>query len=289
MSPSIRTRRRLTSLLPLVPGGAFLLLLFVVPLVSMFLLSFRPVDSFYDVLPGFTFEHYEAVGGTRYFSQTLLYTVRMALIVTVLCAVLAYPVAWLLVRSRSAVWRMIIVLIVISPLLTSVVVRSFGWRVLLSAQGPVSSLLNAVGLGSGNLLLGPGTVITVVTHVLLPFSIVTLATSLGKIDDSLLRASSSMGASAFRTFARVVLPLSIPGLLSGAVIVFSLAMGIYVTPMLVGGANQPLAGLRVYDQAMRVFNQPAAAALSIVMFTISLAVIVGLNYLTRVWERRIHG
>lgn len=290
MSLSIHTRRRLNSLLPLAPGGVFLLLLFVVPLLSMFVLSFRPVDSFYDVLPGFTLDHYANVVGTRYFSQTLLYTVRMALIVTVLCAVLAYPVAWLLVRSRSAAWRMVIVLIVISPLLTSVVVRSFGWRVLLSAQGPIRSFLDAVGLGEGvNLLLGPGTVITVVTHVLLPFAIVTLATSLGRIDDNLLRASASMGASAFRTFSRVVLPLSVPGLLSGAVIVFSLSMGIYVTPMLVGGANQPLAGLRVYDQAMRVFNQPAAAALSIVMFTISLVGIVVLNSLTRAWERRLHG
>lgn len=280
----------MNSLLPLVPGGVFLLLLFVVPLASMVLLSFRPVDSFYSVLPGFTLDHYAAVVGTRYFSQTLIYTVQMALIVTLLCAVLAFPVAWLLVRSRSAVARMIIVLIVISPLLTSVVVRSFGWRVLLSAQGPVNSLLTALGFGPGlNLLLGPGTVITVVTHVLLPFAIVTLATSLGKIDDSLLRASASMGASAFHTFARVVLPLSVPGLLSGAVIVFSLAMGIYVTPMLVGGANQPLAGLRVYDQAMRVFNQPAAAALSIAMFAISLLGIVILNHLTRLWERRIHG
>lgn len=274
----------------MVPGGLFLLLLFVVPLLSMFVLSFRPVDSFYTVLPGFTLDHYSNVATSRYFSRTLAYTVRMAVIVTIVCAVLAYPVAWLLVRSRSAVWRMIIVLIVISPLLTSVVVRSFGWRVLLSAQGPLNSLLDTLGLGrDANLLLGPVTVVVVVTHVLLPFAIVTLATSLGRIDDDLLRASSSMGSSAFRTFSRVVLPLSIPGLLSGAVIVFSLAMGIYVTPMLVGGANQPLAGLRVYDQAMRVFNQPAAAALSIVMFAISLVAILVLNHLARRWERSIHG
>ncbi len=94
-----------------------------------------------------------------------------------------------------------------------------------------------------------------------------------------------------RTFGRVVLPLSLPGLLSGgAIIVFSLSMGIYVTPMLVGGgANQPLAGLRVYDLAMRVFNRPGAAALSFVLFAISLLVILVLSALGgRAWDRRLH-
>lgn len=283
--------RRVVAALPLTPGVLFLLALFVVPLLSLLVLSLRPVDGFYEPLPGFSLDNYRDLLSNEYFSGAIAYTVRMALLVTVLCAVLAFPVAWVLSRSRSATFRMIATLVVVSPLLTSVVVRSFGWRALLSADGIVNGLLTGLGLADRplNLLTGPVTVVVVVVHVLLPFAVVTLATSLGRIDDNLLRASSSMGAGPFRTFRQIVLPLSIPGLISGAVIVFSLSMGIYVTPMLVGGANQPLAGLRVYDQAMQVFNHPAAAALSFALFAISLLAILVLTALGRVWDRRLHG
>lgn len=290
MNQPIRTRRHLLKALPLLPGGLFLLAVFVVPLVGLFVLSLRPVDAFYDPLPGFSLGNYRALFNSGYFSDALWYTIRMAVIVTVVCAVLAYPVAWVLSRSGSAAFRIIATIVVVSPLLTSVVVRSFGWRALLSAEGLFNSVLTGLGLAERplNLLSGPVTVVVVVAHVLLPFAVVTLATSLGRIDDNLLRASSSMGSRPLNTFWRVVLPLSVPGLVSGAVIVFSLAMGIYVTPMLVGGANQPLAGLRVYDQAMRVFNHPVAAALSFVIFGISLVVILLLSSAGRVWDRRIH-
>ena len=289
MSQPIRTRRHLLEALPLVPAGLFLLALFVVPLVSLFVLSLRPVDGFYEPQPGLSLDNYRVIFTSSYFSDALLYTVRMALVVTLLCAVLAFPVAWVLSRAESALLRMIAVMVVVSPLLTSVVVRSFGWRALLSADGLFNSVLVGTGIvdRSLSLLAGPFTVILVVTHVLLPFAVVTLATSLGRIDPDLLRASASMGARPSRTFAQVVLPLSVPGLISGAVIVFSLSMGIYVTPMLVGGANQPLAGLRVYDQAMRVFNHPGAAATSFALFAISVLAILGLSALGRVSERRI--
>jgi putative spermidine/putrescine transport system permease protein len=291
MTGPLRRRSRLLAWLPLTPGGLFLLALFVVPLFSLLLLSLRPTDAYFDPQPGFSAAHYAEVLSEKYYRDALAYTVRMALIVTSLCAVVAYPVAWLLVRARSAVLRLVIVLIVVSPLLTSVVVRSFGWRALLAADGPVNRLLVATRLvaGPANLLTGPVTVVVVVTHVLLPFAIVTLSTALSRIDDAYLRASSSLGARPAATFVNVVLPLSVPGLISGAVIVFSLAMGIYVTPLLVGGGNQPLAGLRVYDQALRVFNQPSAAAMSFTLFAISLVAIAVLNAFGHHWERRIHG
>lgn len=290
MSPAARPARRLQEALPLVPGALFLLALFVVPLASLFLLSLRPVDGYYEPLPGFSLENYRNVFTSSYFSESLGYTIRTALLVTVLCAMLAYPVAWVLSRSTSRTFRMLATIVVVSPLLSSVVVRSFGWRALLSADGLFNRVLIGVGLTDRplNLLSGQVTVVVVIVHVLLPFAVVTLATSLGRIDEGLLRASSSMGAHPVRTFRQIIWPLSIPGLISGAIIVFSLSMGIYVTPMLVGGANQPLAGLRVYDQAMRVFNHPGAAALSFVLFLVSLLVILLLGAAGRAWDRRIH-
>lgn len=290
MSRTTRSSKRLREAIPLAPGALFLLALFVVPLASLLLLSLRPVDGYYEPLPGFSLENYRNVFTSSYFSESLVYTIRTALLVTVLCAVLAYPVAWMLSRSTSKTFRMLATIVVVSPLLSSVVVRSFGWRSLLSAEGLFNRILIALGLTDGpmNLLSGPITVVVVVVHVLLPFAVVTLATSLGRIDEGLLRASSSMGAHPIRTFRQVIWPLSIPGLISGGTIVFSLSMGIYVTPMLVGGANQPLAGLRVYDQAMRVFNHPGAAALSFVLFLVSLVVILLLTMAGRAWDRRVH-
>lgn len=274
----------------IIPGAVFLLALFVLPLMGLLVTSFRPTDEFNDPLPGWTAQHYLEVFNNPYSFRALGYTVALAVLVTALSGVLAYPVSWLLVRARTPLVRTLIIIVVISPLLTSVVVRSFGWRIILAANGPINTILTKLDLVDTplRLLTGVGTVIVVVTHVLLPFMIVTLSTSLGKIEESLIRASSSMGATPLRTFLRVIFPLSVPGLASGAVIVFSLTMGIYVTPLLVGGANQPLAGLRVYDTSLRVFNQPLAAALSFILFGISLIAIIAINAISKTWERRFY-
>jgi putative spermidine/putrescine transport system permease protein len=117
-----------------------------------------------------------------------------------------------------------------------------------------------------------------VVHVLLPFAVLALSASLGAIDNRLLQASADLGAGALRTFRSVVLPLATPGIVAATVIVFSLSMGVYVTPLLVGGANQSLAGLRIQTEAMVAFDQPRAAALSFVLLAVTLAVcgLVGL-------------
>nr|WP_275889488.1 ABC transporter permease [Nakamurella flavida] len=207
------------------------------------------------------------------------------------CAVLAYPVAWFLARSPGRTSRTIVFTIALSPLLTSEVVRSFGWRIVMSGEGPVNSTLQALGLidESLPLLRSPWTVFLAVVHVLLPFAIITLTASLTAIDGSLLRASASLGASRIRTFLRVVLPLSAPGLVAGTVLVFSLTMGIYVTPLLVGGANQQLAGLRIQNEAMVSFDQPRAAALSFVLLVVTLLACAAITALGRVWERGNRG
>ncbi|MFI7128184.1 ABC transporter permease [Nonomuraea sp. NPDC050153] len=274
--------------LPLV---AFLAALFLVPLVRLLRLSFSPVDAFNAALPGFTFEQYARVFTDPYFYGSLLRTLATALLVAVLCVALAYPAAYFLARRRPGVPRTLLFVIVISPLLTSVVVRTYGWVVLLSGNGLVNRALVASGLRDqpAQLLTSYPAVVVAVTHVLLPFAIIPLTTALGGLDRDLHRASQTLGAGPIRTFLRVTVPLSLPGAVTGALIVFALAMGIYITPLLVGGVTQPLTGIRVYDQVTTVFDYPVAAALSFALLALTVVSTGLLASVFRIWERRLHG
>lgn len=281
------TGGRTTGLLPAVVPTIFVVVAFVVPLAGLLVLSFRPTDAFNLPLDGFTLTQYAQVFTTPYLYDSLLESLSLALRVSLTCLVLGFPIAWYLARTPTGWRKTIVFTITLSPLLTSEVVRSFGWRVVMSGEGPVNRGLQALGLieTSLPLLRSPWTVFLAVVHVLLPFAIIALTASLKTIDDAVLRASADLGASGFRTFRSVVLPLSTPGLVAGAVIVFSLTMGIYVTPLLVGGANQPLAGLRVQNEALVTFNQPRAAALSFVLLLLTLTVVGIVTALSRLADR----
>ncbi|MBQ1079748.1 MULTISPECIES: ABC transporter permease [unclassified Nocardiopsis] len=285
------TRERLSGVGFVLPVAVFLLLVFLVPLVRVLSLSLHPVDGSGNPLPEFSLVQYERVFTETFFSQALVRSLQTSFLVTTLCLVLGYPVAYALSRTRTGLTRTLMFVIVLSPLLTSVVVRSYGWVVLLSANGAVNRLLVGTGITDQPLpLLTSYTAVVVsVTHVLLPFAIIPLTTALGSIDPHLRRASQSLGAGAARTFARVTLPLSLPGVAAACMVVFPLAMGIYITPLLVGGANQPLAGLRVYSQITSVYDYPVAAALSLTLLALTLVCVAAMGAGFRFWERRHDG
>jgi putative spermidine/putrescine transport system permease protein len=285
------SRRKWAGLAYAAPLVVFLAALFLVPLAQLLRLSFSPVDAYNAALPGFTLSQYGRVFTESYFYGSLLETLATALLVAVLCVLLAYPAAYVLARRRPGTMRTLLFVIVISPLLTSVVVRTYGWVVLLSGNGVVNRLLVATGLRDQpvRLLTSYPSVVVAVTHVLLPFAIIPLTTALGGLDRNLHRASQTLGAGPVRTFLRVTVPLSLPGVVTGALIVFALAMGIYITPLLVGGVTQPLAGIRVYDQVESVFNYPVAAALSFALLALTLVSTTLLAGAFRAWERRLHG
>jgi putative spermidine/putrescine transport system permease protein len=270
---------------------AFVVVAFLVPLAGLLVLSLRPTDAMNNVLPGLTGAQYAEVFSTPYLWGSVTESLWLAVRVTVACLVLAFPVAWYLARSTSPVGKSLVFVITLSPLLTSEVVRSFGWRVVMAGEGPVNVALQALGLTDESLplLRSPWTVFLAVVHVLLPFAVLALSASLGAIDSRLLQASADLGASALRTFRSVVLPLATPGVVAASVIVFSLSMGVYVTPLMVGGANQSLAGLRIQTEAMVAFDQPRAAALSFVLLTVTLVVCGLVGLLGRLAERGRRG
>ncbi|WP_222843943.1 ABC transporter permease [Cellulosimicrobium sp. CUA-896] len=267
------------------------MLAFLVPLAGLLVLSLRPTDAMNNPLPGLTLAQYGEVFSTPYLWGSVVESLWLAVRVSLTCLVLGFPVAWYLARSTSPVGKAVVFVVTLSPLLTSEVVRSFGWRVVMAGEGPVNVALQALGLTDESLplLRSPWTVFLAVVHVLLPFAVLALSASLGAIDANLLRASADLGASGVRTFRSVVLPLATPGVVAALVIVFSLSMGVYVTPMLVGGANQSLAGLRIQTEAMVAFDQPRAAALSFVLLTVTLVGCALIGLLGRAAERGRRG
>jgi putative spermidine/putrescine transport system permease protein len=273
------------------PSLLFLGLFLVVPFVLLAVLSFRDVDSLMNLLPTYSFAQYKEIFTSDIYLGTIGSTLWVALVTTAICIVLAYPAAYLLVRSPNRKLRTFFYILLVSPLLTSVVIRTFAWIVLLAQNGLVNEFLLKLHLIDQplSLLWNMKAVIIAYVQVMLPFAVMPIATSLEDIRPNLRQASMSLGAGRIRTFARVTLPLTVPGMISGAAIVFSLAAGSYITPLLVGGRLQPLLPLAIYQQVMQISNLPLAAAMSFTLL-ILVAVVVGLlGLIMKRWEAKING
>ena len=275
----------------LVPVLLFLGVFLVLPLVLLLLLSFRDVDAMMNTLDTYSFSQYVEVFSSDVYLKTIGITIWTALKTTVLCLVMAYPAAYLLVKAPTGRLRALFYILLVSPLLTSVVIRTFSWIVLLSQNGIVNEALISLKLIEKPLplLWNMNAVIIAYVQVMLPFAVLPLAGSLSEMKPDLKFASMSLGAGRLRTFFFVTLPMTVPGLLTGAMIVFSLSAGSYITPLLVGGRMQPLLPLSIYQQVMQVFHLPLAAAMSITLLAVVSVVIGILGFFQKRWEARING
>ncbi|MFC1285423.1 ABC transporter permease [Bacillus paralicheniformis] len=275
----------------LVPVLLFLGVFLVLPLVLLLLLSFRDVDAMMNTLDTYSFSQYVEVFSSDIYLKTIGITLWTALKTTVLCLVMAYPAAYLLVKAPTGRLRALFYILLVSPLLTSVVIRTFSWIVLLSQNGIVNEALISMKLIEKPLplLWNMNAVIIAYVQVMLPFAVLPLAGSLSEMKPDLKFASMSLGAGRLRTFFFVTLPMTVPGLLTGAMIVFSLSAGSYITPLLVGGRMQPLLPLSIYQQVMQVFHLPLAAAMSITLLAVVSVVIGILGFFQKRWEARING
>ncbi|WP_455816137.1 ABC transporter permease [Pseudomonas cerasi] len=286
-----RLRQNAFPWLMLTPCLVFLVLFLLVPLLLLLDQSLTAVDSLLNPLPGHSLAQYLTVFGESQYRYALWTTLWVSLLTAAITVLLAWPAAWLLVTIKGRHWRTLLYVILISPLLTSVVIRTFAWIVLLAQNGLINGFLLFTGLIPQPLALlwNMNAVVIAYVQVMLPFAVLPLITSLNEIAPSLRLAAMSLGATPGQTFRRVVLPLTLPGMLTGFIIVFSLAAGSYITPLLIGGRLQPLLPIAIYQQAMQAANLPLAAALSLTLLVMTLAVagIVGL-FLKR-WEKKNHG
>ena len=225
---------------------------------------------------GLTLAHYSRVLLDQYHWDVLLVTFRIALLTTVICLLIGFPLAWYLVRIvRVRAWRRACVILVIVPLFTSNIVRSFGWMVLLGRTGLVNQGLMGLGLTERPIrLLGTETGILIgLVYILVPFVVLAVGNALAKIDTACEDASADLGVGPARTFWFVTLPLCLPGAVSGSIMVFALAVSAYVTPALLSGGQITVFSMLIFQQYSSVFDFHYGAALSVTLLVLTLVLV----------------
>jgi ABC-type spermidine/putrescine transport system permease subunit I len=258
----------------LLPALLFVALSMVFPTVILFEFSFQPfVDG--NIVEGFTMAHFERALGVDLYQNILFRTVRIAVIVTLLDFLLGFPLAYAAVRKGGLMGKLIVIS-TLAPLTIDLVVRSFGWFVLLSGNGLVPTLLTATGLFDQppKLLFNEVGIIIGLTHVMLPFMVFPIVNVMHTIPRSLEDAARNLGANRFTVFARVLFPLALPGISAGVLITFIVAMASYVTPAILGGGVD-VVPVVITDTITSTSNWPFASALSVILVVIALFVILG--------------
>ena len=262
-------------------GPALLLFtaLLLVPLALTAVLSFNVYDPATGPKSGeFTLAHYALVFSDSYYLGIFWRTFWVSALVTVICVVVGAPEAYVLSRMRNP-WRSVLLLVVLAPLLVSVVVRAFGWSMLLGPEGAVNALLQLVGIGPVKILYTSAAVVIALVHVMLPFMVIPVWTSLQKLDPGVENAALSLNATPFTTLRRIVLPQVMPGILSGSLIVFGLAASSFAIPGLLGGRRLKMVATIVYDEYLSELNWPLGAAVALVLLVANLVVMLSYNRL----------
>lgn len=256
-------------LAPLLFFAAF----FVFPLAVVLTASLTAPDG-----GGLTAVHYARVLLDAYHWDILWLTLRIALVTTAIAMLLGYPLAYYLVRIVETRWlRRICIILLVIPLFTSNIVRSFGWMVLLGRVGLVNETLQGAGIIERPIrFLGSETGIVIgLVYILLPFVVLTAGNAIAAIDRRLEEAAADLGAGPAQRFLTIVWPLSLPGLLSGAVIVFTLAVSAYVTPALLSSGRVTVFSMLIYQQYASVFDFHYGGALSVVLLVATLLLLWG--------------
>jgi len=278
--------RRGSTLLLLAPSLALLAVVFTAPLAAFMEYSFYrfrrgrlTADYNLDTYRRFLFD--------EYYHVIIMDTLKVATSVTLLALAIGYPLAYAMWKINRPALQRWLGLLTFSPILVSVVVRSYGWTVLLSDQGPVNWAFRQLGLTTEPvpLVFNLTGVLIALTHVFLPFVVFPIFTAMTRLDPSLREAASDLGAGWWMTFRRVTLPLTLPGVVAGAQICFVLSLGAFVTPALLGGGRVLVLPLQVYSATAEV-NWPVAAVGGLVLLIAALLAVVGFNRLTRYSEVR---
>jgi len=269
----------------LAPGLTVLTLFLLVPLGLIVVISVFTYSPTQIWLPPVTTANYVKFFDPYYLGVTWT-TVRIGLVTTLVCALLGYPLAYFLARLRSR-WLGLCLFLLITPLMVSSVIRIFGWLVILGRQGLVNTALGAVGFARVDLLYNEPAVVVGLTELLLPFMVLPLMTAIETIPRSVEEAARNLGAGSFALFQRVLLPLSLPGLVSGALLVYSVSISALVTPALMGGRKTRMLGNLVYDEVLTSMNWPFASAIAVVLLIVTGAVMATYLRTMRILARRV--
>lgn len=260
-------------------GGGWALVLPLILFLAVFFLY--PLAQMARESAAAGFAAYESILTSPVYRKVFSNTVTIAAATTAICLVLAYPYAYVMNRVSPRM-RLALMAFVLLPFWASLLVRSFAWIALLQDSGLVNQALQALGLTDGPLSLirtTPGVLIGMV-HIMLPYMVLPLYTAMARVDDRLLLAASSLGANPRRRFVRVFLPLTLPGLAAGCLLVFTISLGFYITPALLGAPSQAMVGEVIAEQVEQ-FGLSTASALGIVLLTGTLVVLVVIALLAK--------
>lgn len=255
----------------LTPPLLWFLVIYLSSLAVMLLTSLWSINGFTgNITHQITGSNFQTITAGAY-PTIILRTVIMAALVTVTDAVIAFPFAYVMARVASVRAQRFLLVAILLPLWASYLAKIFAWVSILEKGGPLNWTFQHLGLPAPNLGFTNSALWLTFSYIWLPYMIVPLFGALERIPASLLDASSDLGASSWGTLRRVILPLALPGLVAGSIFTFSLTLGDYVTPLLVGGTNSTLIGNAIYDNLIIGGNLPLSAALSVVPIVIMIA------------------
>jgi putative spermidine/putrescine transport system permease protein len=262
-----------------------LLLFFVAPVLLML------PTSFHKYVPGsgidtgsWTLENYTVIVTDGYYREVVWRTLKLGLGVTFACLVLGYPLAYLIARGPVR-WRLPLLLLVIFPMMLNLVVRSFGWIVLLTNRGLVNNLLIEMGVIETplKLMFNLTGLMIGLTHIFLPFMVLMLAASIQNIPRDVEAAAATLGSSRLHVFTSVTLPLTLPGILAGSILVFVLTISALVAPRMLGGPTYRVMATVIYDEYLQTLDWPTGSALAFALTLVAIGIVWMSGRITRRW------
>ena len=263
----------------LLPAGAWFFTMLVLPLVVVFVFSFGARGPAGGYAPAFTFDNFLNLGSrAAAFKNTMV----LAPIGTLVCVLIAYPLAYFLAIRAGERWRTLLLILVIVPFWTSILIRSYAWIFLLGGKG-IPSLIAGLGLGNIQLINTPFAVLVGIVYGYLPLMVFPIFVSLERLDKRLLEASSDLGCPPWRSFLNVTLPLSMPGVATGCMLVFILLMGEFLIPAMLGGGKVFFVGNALVDLFLQSRNWAFGSAVAVALVLVMLVTVTAYMRATRRW------
>jgi putative spermidine/putrescine transport system permease protein len=271
-------KAQIANLWLLVPAVVVVLLFFVLPVALIV-----PQSAYRD--GHFTWAVYWSVLTDSYYALVLWRSMWLSFVSTVICILLAYPIAYYATRLAGRKYKRYIYMIVLAPLFTTAVIRVLAWTIILGNQGLVNTLAQALGLTDApiRMLYTETAIMTGLVYTMVPFAVLTIGSVLENLDGTLEESARDLGATPFEAFLRVTLPLSVPGVSAGAILVFALCLSAYVTPALLGGGRIKVMASLIFEQFMRTSNWPLGSAIACLLLIVTGVVIYAYG---RALERR---
>jgi spermidine/putrescine transport system permease protein len=263
-------RRRLGLIVLLLPTYGWLAFAIFVPLAMMLIFSFLSDVPIGGRSIHWTVENYTKFVSKTFYLQLSLKSVRMGLLTTFFCVIIGYPMAYAIAKVFRGQWKSALFLLVIVPFWSSSLIRAYSWIIVLRQEWAINAVLQTFHLpaDSVSILFTFSAVVIGLVHAYLPYVVLTIYVSLDRIDDTLIQAAQSLGANRLQSFLRVTLPLSLPGVLAGAILTFIPSTGSFMEPRVLGGTSGTVIGTIIEDQFVSVFNWTFGAALAFILLVV---------------------